>query len=218
MGQEARHPILERLTGVLQARGESESARCLETALSFLDRQNDEGIRSLALRYCREYGLDPQWILHGQAQNDAAGRLSEWTPVFAMASIHPRTGRWRLAEVERIALAPSLLSPTRFVTRMDSRALEPRIRLGAYLIVDTAQEFVPATSADPADASPTEEASAFAVDLHGEGLVVRLARYVSALNKLELLALERKAPTLVVPSDDPDCRVVGRVVWVAQDL
>lgn len=136
-----------------------------------------------------------------------------------MASIHPRTGRWRLAEVERIALAPSLLSPTRFVTRMDSRALEPRIRLGAYLIVDTAQELVPATSVAPTTAMPpTEEASVFAVDLHGEGLVVRLARYVSALNRLELLALERKAPTLVVPGDDPDCRVVGRVVWVAQDL
>lgn len=210
MESQNKHPVFVRLGQALQAIGAHHAARRLELAQSLFEKRDDTGIRSLALRHCREYGLDATWILQGQGQGpDSAGLPPDLTPVFAMTSVHPRTGRWRLEEVERIALSPEILSPTRFVTRMDSRALEPRLRLGAYLVVDTALDRIPGK--DDPDA-------ALAVDVRGEGLVVRMARYDRRSNMLELAALDRTLPPLVVPCGEPESRVVGRVVWVAQAL
>jgi hypothetical protein len=209
-----RHPILVRLERALLAIGANHAARRLELLTPALQSQDNKQLHSMALRHCREYGLDSAWILsgHGKAAKAFAPvspAVSELTPVFAMASVHPQSGRWRLKEIERIALAPELLSPTRFVTRMDGRCLEPRIRHGAYLVVDTARDRVP----ERPDAS-----TPFAVDVQGEGLVVRLARYERSAHRLELTGVAPNVPPFVVPCGAPDSRVVGQVVWVAQCL
>ncbi|MHC1710784.1 MAG: helix-turn-helix transcriptional regulator [Solidesulfovibrio sp.] len=214
MGPVVHHPILVRLERALLAIGASHAARRLELLTPALQSQDNKQLESMALRHCREYGLDSVWILtgHGEAGGVhpfSSGGVSELTPVFAMTSVYPQSGRWRLKEIERIPLAPELLSPTRFVTRMDGRCLEPRIRHGAYLVVDTARGQVPEGS----DAS-----TPFAVDVQGEGLVVRLARYERSANRLELTGVEPNVPPFVVPCGAPDSRVVGQVVWVAQSL
>ena len=177
---------------------------------SFFDEDEDRAVQTLAIQLCREYGINPNWVLHDD--QDAPLRSCpppEWTPVFAMGSVHPKTGCWRFETVEHIALASHLLSPSRFVTRMDSRSLEPRIRQGAYLVVDTAQDQVPEK---PAPGIP------FAIDVQGEGLVVRMTRYERQADSLELTGIEPGTPAVFVPCAASDSRVVGRVVWVAQAL
>ncbi len=146
---------------------------------------------------------------HASAPDAAA------VPVFSLSATDSRTGRWVPTEVERIVLPSALLAPTRFVTRMDSRALEPSIRLGAYLVVDMAQTKVPATATPgipPASLAP------FAVEVSGEGLVVRLVRHDPLRDRLELVALDSRTPALSVSCGNHGCQVVGRVVWTVQNL
>lgn len=210
MGEEARHPVLVRLGRALTAIGADEAVRRLEQLTPLLQIPDDEQLRSLVLRHCRDYGLDPAWILTGQGfQPLPAITVSGLTPVYAMTSVHPRTGHWLAQEIARVALVPAMLTPSRFVTRMDSRVMEPRIHLGAYLVVDTAEDCVPAKPAT---------GQIFAVDVHGEGLVVGLVRYDRTADRLELTGPESGEAPFFVPCSDYDTQVIGRVVWVAQML
>lgn len=214
MDRNANERILARLERALEEGGAEDAVRRLGLLAPALRAGDDERLRSLVLRHCREYGLDAAAILNGDDASPASPQQAfpsafDLTPVFAMGSVDPRNGSWRLREIERIALAPALLSPARFVTRMESRALEPRIRLGAYLVIDTAEVGLPEDDATP---------SAFAVALRDEGLLVRLAQRDKEGNRLLLKGLAADVPSIAVPCGSPDYRVVGRVVWVAQPL
>ena len=203
MQHATRHQIRIRLLHALTAKGNIETARAFAATFDATTPGPDETM-ALVDKACRTYDLDRAWILHGENGMDVA----QETPVFAMQRVSPASGRWQLEEVERIMLGTSILGPGRFVTKMESRALEPNIRQGAYVVVDTEQDRVPADNAT---------AAAFAVDIHGEGLVVRLARMRDA-DHLELFSADSHLPPVVVPLGDSDSRVVGRVVWVAQTL
>lgn len=215
MAQQAPHPLLIRLQSALEAKGAHQAAKRLDMAAAYYPEGNQEGLRSLVLRHCREYGIDPGDILRQDGLEPADADV-DVTPVFAMASTHPCTGNWRLTEIERIALSSRLLGPTRFVTRMLGRALEPRIHQGAYLVVDTAQNLPPAKS--QADLPVETESAPFALDIKGEGLVVRLTRYDPGRDSWELAALDTAVPPMCVPRASEGCRLVGRVIWVAQEF
>ena len=58
----------------------------------------------------------------------------------------------------------------------------------------------------------------FAVDLVGEGLVIRLARRDVQTDSLRLTALAPTTPPLRLPLAETGHRLLGRVVWVAQLL
>ena len=203
MGQAGQSRIIKRLGQALTAQGAYGAARRLAGAQPLLQFHDDDAIRSLALRHCREYSLNPDWVLLGQGCPPCAS--CELTPVFAMSRIHPVTGRWRIAEIERIALAPGILASGRFVTCMEGTGLEPRIRHGAYLVVDTREVRVPDT---------LETQAFFAVAMRGEGLVVRLAHWDWEAGRVVLYDLRPRSLPLFAPRDG----VVGRVVWVAQDV
>jgi hypothetical protein len=214
MGHGTRHPILQRLTQALDAAIPGSSRADLPGQV---ETDDEAALRDWVLRHHGQYGLDPIWILTGIGQPPLAGNRAATgvAPVFAMSPIDPQTGRWRPMVVERIALAPSILSPTRFVVRMDARTMEPRIRQGAYLVVDTEQVGIPEKSGSCPDR--TDQARIFAVDLAGEGLVVRLVQREMRLGRLELTGLVPAVPPQFV-SPESEIRVVGRVVWVAQTL
>lgn len=216
MEKDARNAIFLRLRAALLARDAKDAASRLEIVRSVLDANDDAALNSLAMRHCREFDLDPAWILHGQGEDASVQTPVAWAPVFAMSATHPRTGRWQLREIERIALAPSILSPSRFVTRMDSPALEPCIHKGAYLVVDTAQDTIA-----PANAAPqTTEASTapFAMDIQGQGLVVRMLPYRCSPPQAQPAAGDAEKAGTARVRDGEHARIVGRVVWVAQSL
>jgi hypothetical protein len=207
MGQARELRIIKCLGQALSAQGAHDAARRLAGVQPLLQSHDEDALRSLALRHCREYALDAAWVLRGQGNPPCSPPVL--TPVFAMTRIHPVTGRWQLQEIERIALAPAILSPSRFVTRMDGTGLEPRIRHGAYLVVDTREDRVP-------DSPDTQ--MLFAVSMRGEGLVVRLARWDGPAGRMVLSDLRAQSLPFFVPGDGTESQVVGRVVWVAQPL
>ena len=209
MEQEAGFDVIERLIRALTAHGAHAAAKRLAWAQPLLAQGDGAALRSLALRHCREYALDTDWVLLGRGRPEDAAPLPELTPVFAMSSVNPDTGRWQRREIERIALSPEILCPGRFVSRMEERCLEPRIRQGAYMVIDTEADCVP---------EKRQCQAAFAVDLRGEGLLVRLAWHDREANRLELFGLTPDCQPLFTAPDDPESRVVGRVVWVAQPL
>jgi hypothetical protein len=131
------------------------------------------------------------------------------TPVFAMSPIDPRTGRWRIEEIERIALPSQVAASSRFVARMEESVMEPQVRQGAYLVIDMAQDRLP------------EEGSAralYAVSLRGEGLVVRLAHWDVPGRRMVLSDLRPGGLPLYVAADSPDSALIGRVAYIAQPL
>lgn len=209
MGQYSRHTLFTRLGQALTASGASKAVSRLKLLQQFVDVYEDNAIDSLIMRHCREYGIAPDWVFKGVGCPETAVAASASTPVFAMSSVHPKTGRWRLVEIERITLAPHILSPTRFVTRMECRSLEPRIREGAYLVVDTEQDQLPETA---------DNFAPFAVDVAGEGLIVRMACYERRSDRVRLTSLTPGLPPMLMRHNASEHRVVGRVVWVAQTL
>jgi len=209
MEQEYGLDIIERLVQALRAHGAHRAAKRLAFARTVLAEGSACALRSLVLRHCREYDLDAEYVLLGRGRPEDPAPSPEMSPVFAMSSVAPDTGRWQRREIERIALSSEILSPGRFVSRMEERCLEPRILQGAYLVIDTEAAEVPKERQCPA---------AFAVDLRGEGLLVRLAWHDRQANRLELFGLTPECQPLFTAPDDPESRVVGRVVWVAQPL
>ncbi|MHC1789082.1 S24 family peptidase [Solidesulfovibrio sp.] len=209
MTQDSGSAIVLRLAQALTARGAHDAARQLACAHPPIDTANEAEVRSLALQHCREHALDPDWVLLGLGRPENPPPKAELTPVFAMNSVHPTTGRWQWREIERIALSPTILSPGRFVSRMEQRCLEPHIRHGAYLVIDTTRSRVP---------EDREKQEAFAVDVRDEGLVVRLTWLERSAGRLVLEGLAPSFPPLYAPWKSPECRVVGRVAWVAQPL
>ncbi|EFL53052.1 hypothetical protein DesfrDRAFT_0100 [Solidesulfovibrio fructosivorans JJ]] len=217
MGQEARDSILARLKTALRTRGAKDAVDRLDLITCALTTEMDAAaFYAWVMRYCREYDLDPDWVFDGKGRDAPPDCPVAMTPVFAMSSTHPRTGRWLLREIERIALAPRIVGPSRFVIRMDSPALEPRIRKGAYLVVDTRRDAVDGTDA----ALPTrEETVPFAMDIQGKGLVVRMLPYGQGADRKIAGKDDSLAVEDVVTGDIAGhARIVGRVVWVAQTL
>jgi len=217
MGQQARDAILARLKTALCARGANDGANRLDLLTSALTADMDAAaFGSWIMRHCREYDLDPDWIFQGKGRDAPPDCPVAMTPVFAMAVTHPRTGHWQLREIERIALAPRIVGPSRFVIRMDSPALEPRIHKGAYLVVETCQD---ARDRPQAAAPQTQGKTApFALDILGKGLVVRMLPYGGG-DDGETTGEDSGIPLEeAVIGDTGHARIVGRVVWVAQAL
>lgn len=218
MGHDTANSIHQRLRQALVARGTADEAGDEADRRELATLRDESALREWVLRHHARLGFDPVWVLtgvdrspgHPEPQGDGL------SPVYAAGSVDPRTGHWRRHVREHVSLPPTVVRPGRFVVRMESRAMEPRLRLGAYLVVDANQDAVPALLADQ-DPATVAQGPVFAVDVPGEGLVVRLARRDERLDRLVLTGLA-PAGTPFFLSSLSDCRILGRVVWVAQTL
>lgn len=213
MGNNTSNPIRLRLFQALEAIPAAEPARHDLAALT-----DEPALRDWILRNHKRLGLDPVWLLTGVEQpgRPATSDESLDVPVFSAVAVDSRTGHWRPLVRERIRLPASLVCPGRFVIRMETRAMEPRLRLGAYLVVDEGQTAPPLLVVDQEPAQAAQN-PIFAVDVPGEGLVVRLACLDDRRQRLVLTGLDPSSPPYCLPRQ-ADYRVVGRVIWVAQTL
>lgn len=219
MGHEKHNPIRERLN---QAINMSRRGPVRPTGIAIppiRDEQADADIlREWVLRNHAAYGFDPVWVLTGigrppEADSTPPARL---TPVFDQSAIDRTTGQWHPMVLERIALPPDMISPRNLVIRLDDRSMEPRLHLGAYLVIDPDQLTLPDPPADPQTLTP--DGRVFAVALPWEGLVVRMAHRDSAANRAVLSALNRDCPPLSLPLETVEEHLLGRVVRLAQAL
>jgi hypothetical protein len=219
MGHDTHHPIRSRLTRALDAAVHSSFRRPVPPAfLPIQDEEDEERLREWVLRHHTQYGLDPIWILTGIGQEPSGAHppAPALTPVFAMSTIDPRTGLWQPTAVECIALGPECISQGQFVVRMEDRSMEPRIRYGAYLIVDPEQVLLPEKPAGPQPVQP--EGRIFALALPGEGLIARIAQVEKTMHRVILSALAEDYPPLFLSREAAKTLVKGRVIRLAQTI
>ncbi|OLN31136.1 putative DNA-binding protein [Desulfovibrio sp. DV] len=169
----------------------------------------------------RAFALEPDWILYGQmpasrregaalpagVRESAGGYASppSRVTVYAMARTDPERGCWIREGQETIPLLESLNRPNLLVVKMDNTSMEPVIRRNAYVGLDC-------------DDTRLRSGEIYALDVPGEGLVVK--RVIRDLEKqrLAMLAENPAHQGLYLPLDNPGVTTVGKAVWVIQEL
>jgi hypothetical protein len=169
----------------------------------------------------RAYSLEPDWIVYGQlpATKRDDGSLAAGVresavsyatapsrvTVHAMDRTDPETGAWVREVLETIPLFDSLRRPHLLVVKMDNASMEPTIRRTAYVGLN-------------ADDVRLRSGEIYALDVPGEGLVIK--RVVRDLEKkrLGMIADNPAHQPLFLPLDNPGVTAVGKAVWVIQEL
>lgn len=105
----------------------------------------------------------------------------------------------------RLNIPQSFASPGLYVVRIDASGMEPHIRKGAFVGIDTANRNV-------------SSGELYAVRLPYEGLVLKRA-YVDAQNSCLILRSEDPShPEMSLPLEGHESHIVGRLIWVLQRL
>ncbi|MHC1789083.1 LexA family transcriptional regulator [Solidesulfovibrio sp.] len=169
----------------------------------------------------RGFGLEPDWILYGQepacrregvtfptgVRETATGYAAppSRVTVYAMARTDPETGAWAREGQETIPLLESLHRSNLLVVKMDNVSMEPVIRRNAYVGIDC-------------DDTRLRSGEIYALDIPGEGLVIK--RVVRDLEKqrLAILADNPSHQGQYLPLENPGVTPIGKAVWVIQEL
>lgn len=169
----------------------------------------------------RACGLEPDWVLYGQEPVSRweggpipAGVCEESAAyvappnratVYAMTRTAPESGSWARESLESIPLPESLHRPDLLVVKMDNASMEPGIRRDALVGIDCAE-------------APLRSGEIYALDMPGEGLIIK--RVVRDLENQRLLLVSDNAShqTQSLPLDNPGVGIVGKAVWVIQDI
>lgn len=105
----------------------------------------------------------------------------------------------------RLNIPQSFAAPGLYVVRIDVSGMEPHIRKGAYVGIDTAQRHV-------------SSGELYGVKLPYEGLVLKRA-YIDMQNKCLVLRSENPShPEVFLPLEGHEAHIVGRVSWVLQRM
>jgi hypothetical protein len=169
----------------------------------------------------RACGLEPDWILYGQepvtrfADGAPAGGVREpgaayaavpnRATVYAMTRTDPETGAWSRDGLENIPLPETLMRADLLVVRMDNTSMDPCIRRDAYVGIDCAD-------------APMRSGEIYALDMPGEGLVIkRVSRDLE--NKRLLLVADNPAhQTQSLSLDNHGVGIIGKAIWVIQEI
>lgn len=169
----------------------------------------------------RGYGLEPDWVLYGQepacrregsslppgVRETALGYAAppSRVTVYAMARTESETGAWMREGQETIPLLEALNRSNLLVVKMDNASMEPVIRRNAYVGIDC-------------DDTRLRSGEIYALDIPGEGLVIK--RVVRDLEKqrLAILADNPSHQGQYLPLDNPGVTPIGKAVWVIQEL
>lgn len=172
-----------------------------------------------------QFGLNPDWLKQGigpmylrteQGYQPVEGPLpgvSEEPAHYASAAVKSQVvpvfstseGEEDAPPTSRLCIPQSFAMPGLKVLRADFASMEPFIRKGAYVGVNTEEKRI--TSGE-----------LYALRVPCEGLTIKRA-FIDAGNKKLLLRCEDPAhPELTLPFKDHEKIVVGRVHWVLQKL
>ena len=174
----------------------------------------------------RKYGLNPDWVLNGtnpmylrpatgygvDAASDA-GLLQEEHAAYGKDYSHPTSvkvhasaivnGEVGLVVVDNLTIPMPLHTRGLLVLRLDDKSMEPTVRKGAFVGIDTMNKRL-------------SSGELFGVVLPHEGHSVRLAIVDNSAEKLLLRSCNTDIPDQTVPLCDHEKFVAGRVHWVIQ--
>lgn len=212
-----------RIRVATQTRTQTEVAKLLgikQSSISDAKKKNTVPDGWLITLY-RACGLEPDWILYGQepASRREGGVLPVGvcetgasytaTPtrstVYAMTRTDPETGAWVRDGLESIPLPESLVRANLLVVRMDNASMEPGIRRNAYVGIDCAE-------------APLRSGEIYALDMTGEGLVIKRVLRDLENQRLLLVSDNPAHQAQSLPLDNPGVGIVGKAVWVIQEI
>lgn len=125
--------------------------------------------------------------------------------VHAMDHLDPKTRKWTQKPIESIEISENLNRPALLVVRMEDAGMEPVIRRQAYVGLDR-------------DDVTVRSGEIYALDIPGEGLVIKRVERGSDGERLRLVSASPRHAERSLPLGGPGYAVIGRVVWVIQDL
>lgn len=125
--------------------------------------------------------------------------------VHAMNHLDPQTRVWAPKVLESIEISENLDRPALFVVRMEDAGMEPVIRRQAYVGLDR-------------DDVTVRSGEIYALDIAGEGLIIKRLERDRDGQRLRLVSESPRHAERSLALDGPYYEIIGRVVWVIQDL
>jgi len=169
------------------------------------------------------YNLNPNWILEGESPQfigeqrggalqvrepgEAYGRKPKHyqMPVCPMSVTDGTTGQCADIVTETITVPEPFYRPSLMVVRMDENDMDPVLRRGAYVGIDKERKTI-------------RSGAIYAIDMPVEGLVIKRIVHDTENARLILQSESQSHPNQLLPADTAMERIVGRVIWVFQEV
>jgi len=227
-------PVLERIKETTGARTQVELAAVLgirQSSISDAKRRNSVP-SDWYLKLFRKYGLNPDWLGYGKGPKyiktkegytpydepvlssgvyeDAAGygdplAVGRAVTFYAMTGENTKEGKWRPRALGELNIPVALDRPELLVLRMDGEAMEPAIRAGAFVGLDRGEKSV-------------RSGEIYVVQLPFEGLAVKRVFLDSQAGRFLLRSENPAHAEASFPVEEFRENVIGRVIWVLQQL
>lgn len=168
------------------------------------------------------YNLNPNWVIDGETpqflgeqrggalqvreSGDMYGRKPKYyqMPVCSM-SLPQGQGSWIETPLETLAVPEQFHRPSLVIVRMDENDMEPVIQRGAYVGIDKERKTI-------------RSGALYALDMPVEGLVIKRVVHDTENARLILRSENHAFTDQVIAAEGSGDRVVGRVVWVFQEI
>ncbi|EPR36225.1 phage C1 repressor [Alkalidesulfovibrio alkalitolerans DSM 16529] len=222
--------VLERIKKATGARTQVELASILsirQSSISDAKRRNSVPA-DWYLKLYRSHGLNPDWLsdgiepmylkpgmaessanFQGAAEASAAyGKTpsrSRVVNVSSMAGLVTDQGGWQPDFVSQLSIPETLHKPSILVVRVDGAGMEPLIRRGAYVGLDS-------------DRTRVRSGEIYGIHVPHEGLVLKRVFFDADNDRFLLRSENPEHPEQSVPTSTAEDKIVGRVVWLLQEF
>jgi hypothetical protein len=215
----------ERIKKATGMRTQVEIAKLLDIRQSSIsDAKRRQSIPdSWLIKLYQLYNLNPNWLLEGEEPQflgeqrggalqvrepgEAYGRKPKHyqVPVCSMSLPEGVEGPWKETSTETLTIPEQFHRSALIVVRMDESDMEPIIHRGAYVGIDKERKTV-------------RSGAVYALDMPVEGLVIKRVLHDSENARIILRSENSTFTDQTLPAEGVGDRVIGRVVWVLQEI
>ena len=221
--------ILERIKKSTGARTQVELANLLgirQSSISDAKRRNSVPA-DWYMKLYRSLGLNPEWLSDGtepvylkpgmadatishvsepaSAYGHGSPAISRVVNVSSMVGAPSDEGQWQPEFFMQLALPASMYRPSLLTVKVYSTAMEPLIRKGAFIGLDQDQKRI-------------LSGEVYGVSMPHEGLVLKRVFVDAENNRFVLKCQNPTHPEQYLTPDMKESQLIGRVIWVMQDL
>lgn len=176
------------------------------------------------LSLIRKLSINPEWIDTGfgakylapsAALNEGSAHLHEpqavyggqeapqYVPVYSMSGEAAHDGSWNKVVVQQLCISPEFNIPSLMVVKMEGTSMEPFLRAGAYVGLDTEKRSV-------------LSGEVYAVQIPFGGLVLRRVYLNAESEKIILKADNAGYADQELSFQNHQGNIIGRLAWVMQ--
>lgn len=220
---------LERIKRSTGARTQVELANILgirQSSISDAKRRNSVPA-DWYLKLYRSHGLNPDWLSDGIEPMYLKPGMAEAMPqigiaepsatygqslsrsrvvsVSSMAGAESQEGTWHPDHVRQLAIPEAYYRATLLVVQMDGTSMEPLIKPKAFVGLDTDQKRI-------------LSGEVYGILAPHEGLILRRVFYDAESDRIILRTENSSHPEQSFPAEVKNDRLMGRVVWVLQEV